>query len=150
MRLGRGRQRLASVPNGRYTAENSPFWRSSTQAPPPDHVRTFVTSNALPGDLMYEKILEAGRSPFSHTLLFPLCQVRDWPSTSNDAFYSGAMSYLMEFRLRPDPIAPRKTLTNHAFRGSWSGWRACSIAASEGLTEKLLSGFSRRILPGTG
>ena len=63
---------------------------------------------------MYEKILEAGRSPFSHTLLFPLCQVRDWPSTSNDAFYSGAMSYLMEFRLRPDPIAPRKTLTNHA------------------------------------
>ncbi|CAE7727180.1 unnamed protein product [Symbiodinium microadriaticum] len=36
------------------------------------------------GDLMYEKIME----------------VRDWPSTSRDAFYSHAMSYLMDFRLR--------------------------------------------------
>ena len=63
---------------------------------------------------MYEKIMEAGRSPFSHSLLFPLCQVRDWPSTSRDAFYSHAMSYLMDFRLRPGPIAPRKTSTNHA------------------------------------
>ena len=79
-----------------------------------DHVRTFVNSNALPGDLMYEKIKEAGRSPFSHSLLFPLCQVRDWPSTPDDALYSHAMGYLMDFRLRPGPIAPRKTPTNHA------------------------------------
>ena len=114
-----------------------------------DHVRTFVNPNALPGDFMYERI--KGGRPQSVFAQFTLSLV----SGAGLAIHVGRCPLQPRHGL-PHGV-PAEAGSNRAsqntnqsrFRGSWSGLPTCWAPVSEGLTQELVSGFRKRVLPGT-